>query len=62
MNWSKIIKQLREDIPLYINGFCNGYLLVSKEVGVIEIVLFVLSPISLAWIIHNVKNKKYENT
>jgi hypothetical protein len=42
----KIIKQFIKDLPIYINGFCVGWLTFGREYGVLEVVLFAISAIT----------------
>jgi hypothetical protein len=38
-----IIKQFIKDSPIYLNGFCVGWLTFGREYNTIDVILFVIA-------------------
>jgi hypothetical protein len=45
-----MMKQFIKDLPIYINGFCVGFLFVSNpNIKIQHIIMFMLASISFIW-------------
>jgi hypothetical protein len=51
------MKQFKEYLPVYLNGFCTGFLAFGREYGATEIILLVICAITFTWYSHNIKQK-----
>jgi hypothetical protein len=44
-----MMKTFIKDLPIYINGFCVGWLAFGREWGTTEIILIAFCAISFVW-------------
>jgi hypothetical protein len=51
------MKTFIKDLPIYVNGFCTGYLVFGREWGGLELMLMGLCIISFTWAVDTKKTK-----
>ncbi len=44
-----LLQKLKNDAPIYLNGFFTGLLVFGREWGTAEIILLLLCAITFAW-------------
>ena len=53
-----MFKQLKKDLPIYINGFVVTYLFIKTKQDPNDWIMFILAIISFLWYGENQKNLK----
>jgi hypothetical protein len=54
INMKNLLQKLKNDAPIYLNGFFTGLLVFGREWGTAEIILLLLCAITFVW----AKNQK----